>query len=68
MIVRVYTKYGSNPAEPIEVRSCSVPELGVELMSLFLMYGSVPMHILFKKGERNAECVIIITKEDRRQT
>ncbi len=68
MIVRIYTGYGGKTPQPIEMRSCAVSELGAELMSIFLLYGSVPMYLVFKKGEKNAECVVIIGKAERRKS
>lgn len=68
MVVRIYTGYGGKTPVPIEVRVCAINELGAELMAIFLLYGSVPMYVLFKKGERNSECVVIITKPERRKS
>ncbi len=66
MVVRVYVGYGGRTPKPLEVRICEVKELGVELMSLFLLHGSIPFTIAFKKGERNSECIIVLRKQDRR--
>lgn len=67
MIVRIYTGYGGATPQPIETRECSIPELGVELMSIFLLYGSSPLYVLFKKGVKNSECVVIVQKPERRK-
>ena len=68
MVVRVYAGYGGSTPQPIETRTCSVPELGAELMSLFLLHGSIPLVVLFKKGVKHSECVVIVQKTDRRKT
>lgn len=67
MIVRIYTAYGGKTPTPTEVRQCAIPELGAELMSIYLLHGSTPLYVLFKKGERHSECVVIIGKAERRK-
>lgn len=68
MVVRIYTAYGGKTPVPVDVRICTIPELGSELMAIFLMYDRTPMYILFKKGQKNSECVVIVARPERRRS
>lgn len=67
MVVRIYAGFGGKTPQPLEIRTCAINELGAELMSIFLLHDKTPLYVLFKKGERNSECVVIIQRQDRRK-
>ncbi len=66
MLLRIYVGYGGTTPQETETRDIKVNELGTELMFMFLEHDRVPMIILFKKGEKNSECVIVVRKQERR--
>lgn len=67
MIVRVYLGLDGTTPTHIENRVCAINELGAELMSLFLFHDRKPLYVLFQRGESSSECVVVITKKDRRK-
>lgn len=66
LLIRTYIAYGGNTPVPLDVKAIQRTDLWAELAYLFLEHNMIPLTVLFKKGEQRSECIVIITKQDRR--